>query len=85
MYATDRGGVTGMVDWQGAGGFRIFDVASSMFAVGLFRIGQCMARQRISVCKRRGHPGRCPDHGVNGFDRWIGWGVIETAIGLLTE
>lgn len=31
---------------------------------------------RISVWKRRGHLGRCPDHGEAGFDRWIGWGTI---------
>lgn len=31
---------------------------------------------RISVCKRRGYLGRCRDHGDDGFQRWIGWGVI---------
>ncbi len=31
---------------------------------------------RISVCKRRGHLGRCRDHGADGFDRWVGWGVM---------
>jgi len=34
-----------MVNWQGTGGFRILDVAPSMFEAGLFRIGQWMARQ----------------------------------------
>lgn len=31
---------------------------------------------RISVLKRRGYLGRCPDHGEDGFGRWVGWGVI---------
>lgn len=31
---------------------------------------------RISVAKRRGWLGRCRDHGKDGFDRWIGWGVL---------
>ena len=38
-----------------------------------FRAG---AEGRISVLKRRGHLGRCRDHGDDGFQRWIGWGVI---------
>jgi transposase, IS5 family len=31
---------------------------------------------RISMLKRRNELDRCRDHGVQGFDRWIGWGVI---------
>ncbi len=31
---------------------------------------------RISVMKRRGFLGRCRDKGEEGFDRWVGWGVI---------
>src|SRR5215210_2505087 len=31
---------------------------------------------RISVSKRRGFLGRCRDRGEEGFDRWVGWGVI---------
>jgi transposase, IS5 family len=31
---------------------------------------------RISVSKRRGFLGRCRDKGEEGFDRWVGWGVI---------
>jgi transposase, IS5 family len=31
---------------------------------------------RISVLKRRNELDRCRDHGVQGFDSWIGWGVI---------
>ena len=31
---------------------------------------------RISVLKRRNELDRCRDHGIQGFDRWIGWGVI---------
>jgi IS5 family transposase len=31
---------------------------------------------RISVLKRRNELNRCRDHGKQGFDKWIGWGVI---------
>jgi len=31
---------------------------------------------RISVLKRAHGFGRCLNHGLHGFDRWIGWGVI---------
>lgn len=31
---------------------------------------------RISVLKRAHGLGRCLDHGLNGFQRWVGWGVI---------
>jgi transposase, IS5 family len=31
---------------------------------------------RISVLKRRNELDRCRDHGLQGFERWIGWGVI---------
>jgi transposase, IS5 family len=31
---------------------------------------------RISVLKRRNELDRCRDHGAQGFDRWVGWGVI---------
>ena len=31
---------------------------------------------RISVLKRAHGLGRCLDHGLPGFQRWIGWGVI---------
>ena len=30
----------------------------------------------ISVSKRRGFLGRCREKGEEGFDRWVGWGVI---------
>jgi transposase, IS5 family len=33
---------------------------------------------RISVMKRRGYLGRCPDKGEEGFGRWIGWGVLSS-------
>lgn len=32
---------------------------------------------RISVAKRRGWLGRCRDHGEDGYDRWIGWGILS--------
>lgn len=31
---------------------------------------------RISVLKRKHQLDRCLDHGENGFDTWVGWGVI---------
>jgi IS5 family transposase len=31
---------------------------------------------RISVLKRKHDLGRCLDHGEEGFERWVGWGVI---------
>jgi transposase, IS5 family len=31
---------------------------------------------RISVLKRKHQLDRCLDHGVDGFDKWVGWGVI---------
>lgn len=31
---------------------------------------------RISVLKRKHGLDRCLDHGQDGFDRWVGWGVI---------
>jgi IS5 family transposase len=31
---------------------------------------------RISVLKRRFGLGGCPDHGLTGFEKWVGWGVI---------
>jgi len=38
-----------------------------------FRVG---IEGRISVGKRRGWLGRCRDHGLAGFQRWIGWGIL---------
>jgi transposase, IS5 family len=32
---------------------------------------------RISVCKRRGFLGRCPEKGEAGFDRWVGMGIVS--------
>ena len=31
---------------------------------------------RISVLKRRYELNRCRDHGEDGFEKWVGWGVI---------
>jgi len=31
---------------------------------------------RISVLKNKHQLGRCLDHGDDGFDKWVGWGVI---------
>lgn len=39
-----------------------------------FRAG---SEGRISVLKRRGHLGRCRDRGEEGFERWVGWGILR--------
>jgi IS5 family transposase len=31
---------------------------------------------RISVVRRTVQLSRCPNHGIAGFERWIGWGII---------
>ena len=31
---------------------------------------------RISVSKRKHGLARCLDHGEDGFDKWVGWGII---------
>ncbi len=31
---------------------------------------------RISVLKSKHQRGRCLDHGADGFDKWVGWGII---------
>ena len=33
---------------------------------------------RISVCKRRGALGRCRDKGEEGYQRWVGTGIVST-------
>jgi len=38
---------------------------------------------RISVCKRRGHLGQCRDKGEEGFERWVGWGVICSNLSIM--
>jgi transposase, IS5 family len=48
-------------------------------AEGWFRRGRRFRagiEGRISVLKRRGFLGRCRDHGLEGFDRWVGWGIL---------
>jgi transposase, IS5 family len=40
---------------------------------------------RISVLKRRGHLGRCRDHGEDGFGRWVGWGVITANLATMAR
>jgi transposase, IS5 family len=48
-------------------------------AAGWFRRGRHFRagiEGRISVLKRRGLLGRCRDHGWEGFERWIGWGIL---------
>ncbi len=38
---------------------------------------------RISVLKRAHGLGRCLNHGLPGFERWIGWGVIAANLAVL--
>jgi len=38
---------------------------------------------RISVNKRKHGLGRCLDHGEEGFDKWVGWGVIAGNLNVL--
>jgi IS5 family transposase len=38
---------------------------------------------RISVVKRKHGLGRCRDHGRDGFDRWVGWGVISANLAVM--
>jgi IS5 family transposase len=44
-----------------------------------FKRGRCFhagIEGRISVLKRKHQLDRCRDHGEEGFDKWVGWGVI---------
>ena len=44
-----------------------------------FKKGLCFRNGiegRISVVKRTVQLRRCPAHGANGFERWIGWGIL---------
>ena len=44
-----------------------------------FRKGMCFRNGiegRISVVKRTVQLRRCPAHGADGFERWIGWGIL---------
>lgn len=38
---------------------------------------------RISVCKRRGHLGRCRDRGQVGFARWVSWGRFANNLAVI--
>jgi IS5 family transposase len=40
---------------------------------------------RISVLKRRGYLGRCRDRGEEGFERWIGWGVLTANLSTIAR
>jgi IS5 family transposase len=40
---------------------------------------------RISVMRRRGYLGRCRDHGEDGFERWVGWGVIAANLATIAR
>ena len=40
---------------------------------------------RISVLKRAHGLGRCLNHGLPGFERWIGWGVIATNLAVMGQ
>jgi IS5 family transposase len=38
---------------------------------------------RISVLKRKFGLGRCLDHGAEGFDRWVGWGILAANLDVM--
>lgn len=38
---------------------------------------------RISVAKRKHGLGRCLDHGLDGFGRWVGWGVMAANLAVM--
>ena len=40
---------------------------------------------RISVMKRRGYLARCRDKGRDGFDRWVGWGVLTSNLSTIAR
>jgi len=40
---------------------------------------------RISVMKRRQYLGCCQDRGEEGFDRWVGWGVLTANLGTIAR
>src|SRR5215218_5496894 len=40
---------------------------------------------RISVMKRRQYLGCCRDWGEEGFDRWVGWGVLTANLGTIAR
>jgi len=40
---------------------------------------------RISVLKRSHALGRCLNHGLIGFERWIGWGVISANLRVMAR
>ena len=40
---------------------------------------------RIRVLKRDFGLGRCPDHGDEGMERWVGWGVVTANLAKIAE
>src|SRR5215210_1134796 len=40
---------------------------------------------RIRVLKRDFGLGRCPDHGEEGLERWVGWGVVTANLAKIAE
>lgn len=40
---------------------------------------------RIRVLKRDDGLGRCPDHGVTGIERWVGWGIVTHNLHLIAR
>ena len=40
---------------------------------------------RISVMKGRQYLGCCRDQGEEGFDRWVGWGVLRANLGTIAR
>lgn len=40
---------------------------------------------RISVLKRKHQLDRCLDHGEDGFDKWVGWGIIAANLAVIAR
>lgn len=40
---------------------------------------------RIRVLKRDYGLGRCPDHGLTGMERWVGWGIVTHNLHLIAQ
>jgi len=40
---------------------------------------------RIRVLKRDFGLARCPDHGADGMERWVGWGIVTANLAKITE
>ena len=37
------------------------------------------------MLKRRGYLGRCRDHGEDGLEWWVGWGILSSNLGTIAR